>query len=111
MYIVHNFLSPGECDRLLAKVSGQLVSSSAAGVTRSSQHVRPIKSETTGLHARVAHLMGGRRIENMETCKIIRYKEGQEFQKHFDAQALNASDAMGCATLDGSPAPSHLNRE
>jgi hypothetical protein len=72
IFIIPNFLSENECEKCLAKVSGQLtLSSTTEGLIRTSAHVRPLKEETPGLHARLANLTN-HNVDNMETAKIMR---------------------------------------
>jgi len=105
IFIIPNFLSENECEKCLAKVSGQLtLSSTTAGLIRTSAHVRPIKAETPGLHARIATLTK-HPVESMETAKIMRYQVGHQFGKHTD---LSADRPLN---IDGSKPPPHTNRE
>eukprot|EP00038_Savillea_parva_P008724 m.178774 g.178774 ORF g.178774 m.178774 type:complete len:707 (+) comp14618_c0_seq1:242-2362(+) len=105
IFIIPNFLSENECEKCLAKVSGQLtLSSTTEGLIRTSAHVRPLKRETPGLHARLANLTN-HSVDNMETAKIMRYQKGHQFGKHTDLSADRP------VNVDGSAPPPHTNRE
>lgn len=124
-FLVHKFLLGDECDKILAKLSTTLVDSTAVAdstgavaPTRNSKHVRITKDETPGLHARAAKLMN-RPPSCIESAKMIRYTQGQEFARHFDYQIYQMTKPSGdqdpgsfvVDTHDGRVAPEFVNRE
>jgi len=121
-FLVHKFLLGDECDKILAKLSTTLVDSTAVAdstgavaPTRNSKHVRITKDETPGLHARAAKLMN-RPPSCIESAKMIRYTQGQEFGRHFDYQMTRPSGdqdpgSFVVDTHDGRVAPEFVNRE
>lgn len=131
LFIVNDFLSGDECERLLAKCSGIFIDSAFGNagaqrsmVDRTSQHIRIIKSETVGLQSRIAQLTN-HDVMNMESGKLIRYEKekGQQFSKHVDAFEFSGvgrgQPARGRITgtsadvnmIDGSTPPKWVNRE
>lgn len=76
---------------------------------RSSKHVRVLKEETPGLHARLA-VLANRDPKTMESAKVIRYQDGEQFECHSDVQ-LGSRDDLFALPGQESKMTSFVNRE
>lgn len=94
MVVIDNFLTPEECDHVIAIAEPKLKRSTVMGdkndeITdyRTSDNIFMRRNEDPIL-ARISdrvHKMVGIPIENQEALQILRYKEGKYYKQHYDA--------------------------
>lgn len=94
MVVIDNFLTPEECDHVIAIAEPKLKRSTVMGDNkdeisnyRTSDNIFMSRKEDPIL-ARISdrvHRMTGIPIANQESLQILRYKEGKYYKQHYDA--------------------------
>lgn len=109
LYAVPGFLTPAECDALIAAAAPGLhrsiVVDGAAGQapapSRTSESCYLLKSDTAWLAAKVAALLGGAPPACQEPPQVARYTAGQFYLPHFDAFDLRTQPGRECVHTGG----------
>lgn len=96
IFIVNNFLSNDECDRLIQKSMGPESSNmreqfGGGSVVRTSSGVVCVNDEVPTIRKEMADLANIQDSRHQQPLKISRYMEGQTFSKHTDAWPTEGS--------------------
>jgi prolyl 4-hydroxylase len=95
IFLVPNLLTFDQCRKLVAKGANHYhgsttLSKALPGVKRTSSDLRVPKKESPGIQGIFSELLNAP-ISQLETLKLIRYEDGQEFTPHHDAGSAGAT--------------------
>ncbi|KAM3574796.1 hypothetical protein VYU27_003324 [Nannochloropsis oceanica] len=107
MYLIDNFLSPEECQALMAAAKGSLIRAPVVGAgngqlsgSRTSSTCYLAREDVPSLLHKIC-LLTGKPQEHIELPQVGRYLASQEYKQHFDAFDLDTEDGRRFAENGG----------